>query len=264
MSSARRFRWSMVFPGSGILLAAAMMLGCATPSPVVRLEPKAPNVYWVSGRASIAQHDAGVRAAVAFEHQEGTLLGVRVEVLNQTGAPFEVQPTDFSYVACGNAGVASCGDGQRVVDPETILAALDDRESQANADAENEQAFLAPLLLLSVVGDAASLASGHGRDTTGLQSAALSEELAHSQILHQLEGASIASKRELWSNAAFRKNTLFPGAGVAGLVYLPIQQGVRYLWLTVRAGGHTFPFCFEQTIVPTAPPTRPAQGRITG
>jgi hypothetical protein len=52
----------------------------------------------------------------------------------------------------------------------------------------------------------------------------------------------------MWSNAAFRRNTLAPGGGTAGFITIPIETNVKYVWVTVRAAGQSLPFCFEQSV----------------
>jgi hypothetical protein len=232
-----------------LLILAGSGVGCALPEPLVRLNPRAPNVFWVAGRASVEKEDTGVRVAVAFEHQNGGLLGVRVEVKNQTDGAMDVKPQEFFYVTCGSDKVESCSQAKPEVDPEGVLAFLDSSASREQASAVNDQALLAPLLILSAVGDVASVASGHANGTTGLRTSAISQQMDSDAARHDSATASIGAQHNLWSNAALRRNTLLPGGGAAGLVYVPIEPNVRYLWLTVRAGGRMLPFGFEQVVV---------------
>ena len=237
-----------------ILTAATATAGCAGPSPIVRLTPIAPNVLWVSGRASVQKEETGVRVAVAFEHQDGPTLGVRVEVQNLTPAPLDLKPQDFSYVTCSDEGVQSCGGAKPLVDPERVLEALDVNESRERAAATNDANAMAPLLLLSVVSDVAAVSSGHASRTTGLQSAAISNQMDNDAARHDSSAATISAQRQMWSNAALRHNTLMPGDGVGGYVYIPIESNVRYLWLTVRTADRRFPFCFRQVVTEVDPP----------
>jgi hypothetical protein len=78
----------------------AMSLGCATPAPLVRLQPSAGEVVWVSGRATVTRADAGIRVGVAFDHQDGPALGLRVEVENGTATNLDVDPREFTFTAC--------------------------------------------------------------------------------------------------------------------------------------------------------------------
>jgi hypothetical protein len=246
-------KYSRLFPV--LMIVAGSTAGCFMPQPIVRLTPRAPNVVWIAGRASVQKEDTGVRTAVAFEHQNGSMLGVRVEVQNLTATAIDIKPQDFSYVTCSGDAVGSCGAAKPLVDPESVLASLDVNESREEAGAASDAAFMGPLLLLSVVADVGSIASGHAGRTTGLQTAAVSNQMENDTVRHEVASASIGAQRELWSNAALRRNTVPPGGGVSGFVYIPIEPKVRNLWLTVRAGGRRFPFCFRQDVTEIDPPT---------
>jgi hypothetical protein len=229
-------------------VASAGAAGCATPAPIYRLTPRSNEVYWVAGRPSVQKEAAGVRAAVAFEHQDGETLRVRVEMMNQSDARFDVKPTDFSFVTCTNESVASCGGAKPIVDPEMVLGALDERESRERADSVNDQAVLVPLLLLSAAAEVAAASKGHGGSVGVLRTAAIADRMDSNEARHDSATRSIGDQREMWSNGAFRRNTLAPGGGTAGFITIPIESNVKYVWLTVRAAGQSLPFCFEQSV----------------
>jgi hypothetical protein len=228
--------------------AGAGAAGCATPAPIYRLTPRSNEVYWIAGRPSMQKEAAGVRAAVAFEHQDGETLRLRVEMINQSDARFDVKPTDFSFVTCTSDTVASCGAAKPIVDPELVLGALDDRESRERADAVNDQAVWVPLLLLSAAAEVGAAAKGHGGSLGVLRTAAIADHMDSNEARHDSAAQSIGAQRDMWTNAAFRRNTLAPGGGTAGFVTNPIETDVKYVWLTVRAAGQRLPFCFEQSV----------------
>src|SRR5262245_31213012 len=113
---------NFVVRGSHLLpfVIAAMLFGCAAPGPLVRLYPSSPNVFWVSGRASLMREEGGVRVAAAFDYQDGGNLGLRVEVENGTEHTFDVDPRQFAYTPCLSMAVSSCGPTQFVVNPEQV------------------------------------------------------------------------------------------------------------------------------------------------
>lgn len=228
------------------------LVGCATPGPIVRLAPAGGDVTWIAGRAVLSQEQAGIRVAAAFEHQDGQMLALRVEVANDSEAKLQIEPRDVLFLACKTAERDTCGVTQRVVDPEEALMALDVSASREVAAAQNDAAFYAPLLILSAVADVASVASGKGSRTTGLRTAALSNQMHNDAERHDSAMASYASQREMWSNAALRRTTVQPGRTQGGMVFVPIDMTARYIWIQVRAGAAVFPFRFEQTV------TRPA------
>jgi hypothetical protein len=231
-----------------VLSVAGVVVGCATPMPLVRLNPDAPDVFWVGGRASVQKDTTGVRVAAAFEHQDGTNLAVRVEVENRTTDRLEVSPRDMTFSVCSSLAPASCSPSQPVIDPEQILAALAVAQSRGVADASNSQAFYGTLVLLNAVGDVASAA--HGRPTTGSGTLVAASAMEGDAAARDSAQASIAAQEQLWSNQTLRRNTLFPGQGTSGLVYLPINYQARYVWLQITVGGRLFPFHFAEVVTP--------------
>ena len=144
-----------------LALLAALLLGCATPAPIYRLDPRAGDVIWVAGRASLQQELGGIRVAAAFEQQHGDMFGVRIEIQNGTEERLEVGPRTISYSACSAISVSSCTASRKVINPEKVLASIDEKQSMDRAAAANSQAVLGTLVLLSAVGDVATIASGH-------------------------------------------------------------------------------------------------------
>jgi hypothetical protein len=248
----------------GLLIAFVSLLagvGCATPAPLVRLEPRnTAAVTWVAGRAVLNDEFAGIRVATAFEHQQGDLLGLRVEIENGSPSRIEVGPRDVIFMTCTAPDNASCGASRRVVDPELVIEDLDVRESRARAEAANEQALYTGLVLLSAVGDAASIASGRPHRTTGVGTVGLATRADAAATRAEGSSALRATGRELWANHALRRTTLNPGGAASGLVYLPIRKEAAYVWLQVRAGGQDFPFGFRQQVRVVSSYTPPAPG----
>src|SRR5215471_3654864 len=102
------------------LLASVILVGCATPSPIVRLYPRgADDVVWVSGRAVAAQEEDGVKVAAAFDHQTTDMIAFRLEVENDTGHRIEVTPDSVAFRTCRDE--KSCKKALWVIDPEDVL-----------------------------------------------------------------------------------------------------------------------------------------------
>jgi hypothetical protein len=237
------------------VLAATVVLfvfGCATPAPLVGLVPRNPNsVTWVNGRAVLEQGQGDVRVATAFEAQRGDLLGLRLEVQNGTTASFEVGPGDVTYMSCLGNATASCVGSFDIVDPEERLASIDTTTSREKAQAANAEAFDGTMMVLGAVADIGNAA--HGRPT--YSSAVAASELQGDEARHANAQTMFANERQLWSDAAFRRNTLPAGHGASGLIYVPIDLKAGYLWIHVRAGGHVFPFGFRQVVTQVAEPS---------
>jgi hypothetical protein len=234
------------------VLAATVVLfvfGCATPAPLVGLVPRNPNdVIWVDGRAALAREQDGVRVATAFEGQRGDLLGLRLEIENKTESRVQVSPDEITFMTCTERDWSTCAGSYDIVDPEERLGAIDEANSRERASASNSEAVLGTLTILSAVTDVAAIATRTTTPTTGLGTAAAGDALDNAEANHAGAQATFATERQLWSDVAFRRNTLSPGRGASGLIYLPIDPKAAYVWVHVRAGGHVFPFGFQQIV----------------
>jgi hypothetical protein len=226
------------------------LVGCATPAPLVRLYPRNPNAVWVSGRAVVAHEQAGIRVATAFDEQHQDTLGLRIEIQNLTNDRLEIAPEDVTYLTCTSERDASCSSLRPIINPEEVLMSLDVQSSRERANATNEQGFLTPLLLLSVVSDVAAVGSGRANASTGAGSTAIANDMENAAARHGRALSQMEAAHAQWSTAAFRRTTLFPGQGAAGYVYLPIETKARYVWLQVHAGGQRIPFGFTQVVTP--------------
>jgi len=235
------------------------VVGCATPQPLVSLHPDLSDVIWVSGRASIQKDADGVRVAAAFERQEGDRLALRVEVENATAGRVEVTPQRITFAPCQTLQVSSCQSSRQVIDPEQMLSAIDTQASRGAAEATNEQIVLGTVAVAGAVADVAAISSGQANRRTGLLTASSVDAMGASAAAADTEQARLAEQRAVWSDQALRRNTLFPGQAVGGLVYIPISDRARFLWLQAIVAGRTFSFHFAQTVTEVALSTSPKQ-----
>ncbi len=232
---------------AGLLLVAlpgALTAGCVTPEPLVRLRSMATDATWIAGRSVEAREKGGVRIAAAFDHQDEGRIAFRVEFENNSAKSIDVGPDAMSFHTCEK----DWSDERLVFDPEEAIAHIDAKRSRETADAENDSRAMAPFLFLSVVGDIATVASGRGKSTTGLRSAAIAADMDHDQARHANAVQQLGSAKEVWMNAAFRRTVLAPGQGAAGFVYIPIRKKARFVRLNVWAGDTTFTFMFKQRV----------------
>jgi hypothetical protein len=198
----------------------------------------------VAGRAAITREKQGVRVAAAFDRQDEHLLAVRVEVENRSDESVEVDPDNMTYTTCTGTARETCRQGDRVIDPEGRLFALDARRARERADAANDRAAGAPLLFLGFVADVGNAAGGTATNNT----AAVANEMDGDEARHDRAISRAEAEKERWSNEALRRTTLFPGQVLAGTVYVPIDPHARLVWIQVEVGLRRFPFCFEQTV----------------
>lgn len=237
---------ALTFSIPALVFIAALLFGCATPAPIYRLDPRAPDVIWVGGRASVQQERGGIRVATAFERQQGDSLALRVEIQNGTESRLEVGPQKIWHSPCSSPSVGSCRSSEKVIDPEAVLARIDEKQSIDRAAASNSQAALGTLVMLSAVADVASVASGRADSTTGLQTVSTANLMAGDAANRSGGLADLEQQRQAWSNEALRRNTLFPGQGTSGVVFVPIVPDARFVWVQMRVGRERFAFHFEQ------------------
>lgn len=231
----------------GLVALGGLTAGCVAPLPVVRLMPHDKNVTWVAGLAVTERSEGGVRAAVAFERQDGHGIGFRVEVQNDAPAPVVIDPRDMVFVTC--ATQANCSPRETVVDPEEMLLALDHARSREQAQGQSAAAAGTALLFLAITADVAAISKGHNRHA-GERTALAGINLSEAATASEQRIANIDAARAAWSSSTLRRTTLPTGRGAAGLVYVRLDEEAHYVWLDVRAGAHDFWFPFEQAIVP--------------
>jgi hypothetical protein len=139
-----------------------------------------------------------------------------------------------------------------VIDPERVLLALDETQSRERAKTINGQALLGTLVILNAVGDAATIASGRADRNTGAGTVAAGSMMQTAAIASETQRSSLTHQQVIWSNEALRRNTLFPGSGIGGRVYVPIDVDASVVWLHVRTGGRVFSFPFQQVVTQVA------------
>jgi hypothetical protein len=237
---------SSVRPLLFFALVGASLAGCATPAPVVRLEPIADNVFWVSGRPVMQLEQKGVRVAAAFEQQVRSMVGVRIEIENDTDHTLDVDPgQEFSFISCTSLSDSSCAKETFVVDPEQVIAYFDDQASREQAHAENDARAGDALVLLGAGADTLSLANRRA-SSAPLLTETTANDKANITSDHDRALSDLAAQRDMWSTAALRHTTLRPGDSVGGQVFIPVDRGVQTVWLRVRLGNRTFPFHFRE------------------
>lgn len=228
--------------------------GCAvTPSPVVRLAPTGRPAAWAMGQPVIALDHKGVKVAAAFDHQQDAMVGVRIEIVNESDEAFTFDPAAATYLACVGERVpaagASCWAKESVVDPEQLLLQLDLTHSRERAAQEGDEATGAVFSLLGAVGGVAATANGDHRGATRSFSSGARTSSAYGQSAAShgdRADRAIGTKQFLQGNI-LRKSTIQPGQGVAGTIYLPIVQNATLVTLNVAVKHATFRFPFHQT-----------------
>jgi hypothetical protein len=252
-----------VFPSAAllaVLFALTGAVGCAVaPDPVVRLTPRHPPAAWVAGQPVVTFQRDSVRLATAFARQRDNMVGVRLEIANDSGAPLIFDPAAVSYEACGGTGTATatgrngspgCGPRTYVFNPEELLLGLELAAARAKAEQESEEATASVFVLLNAVGGAASLANGDTRSADRFvdNMDRTSSRSSHAAAAHERRGYAFANTRQSLEGEVLRKTTIQPGQAVAGLVYFPVHPEATLVYLRVPLPGAQIRFDFEQTL----------------
>ncbi|MCG5054475.1 MAG: hypothetical protein KA712_16040 [Myxococcales bacterium] len=233
--------------------------GCATPSPVYRLEPLAAVDHWAQGRAVMKAASHDVEVALAYDGNRDGLLAFRLEVVNRGSEPLLVDPAGVTATRCVRRQTdLVCGLPLAFMNPEEHLLALELAQSEIQAHHENEQSWNTGLLFFSLVGDI-----GNGRSYGTSNTAAISADRDLETLKHQNRQVRFGSALEFWQAAAFRRTTLVSGAGASGLLLARPEPAVRTLEVKVPVGTQTFSFPFAQVVYDPAA-LRPAPRRPVG
>jgi hypothetical protein len=236
-----------------VVIVVASAFGCATPQPVVRLQPTSPDVVWRSGRAIVSQQTTDLKVAVAFERMAEQRLVFRVELQNLGPQRRDVGPHQMVYRTCVKP--PSCGPRRNVIDPEQRLLALDVARSRTRASQQDSAGLGAALLMLNAVATVGAVAAGEGEQAAHLASDGLLLAQGTSQSIerHDQQIASIEADKLDWAASALRRTTLGPEQGIAGMVNLPLNLEATRIWLGVTIDGTTLWFGFEQIVIAVAP-----------
>jgi hypothetical protein len=240
---------TVVSPTLLLLLQAA---GCVTPPPIISLHPRGPDVIWNAGHEVLTRADGGVRVAVSFEHESQSLIALRVEIANESGARIDVDPHDVTYATCLGDLPSSCAPAAFVIDPETVIDNLEVQHSIQTAKAANDATAGAVLVMLGAVADVGAAAHGH---SGGAQNTAAAANLSDSTNAGNAATIGGIENAQMTWTGAFRRTTLFPGQGVGGSVFMPTVPDARVVWLQVKVGERKFMFCFWQEVKQVLPET---------
>jgi hypothetical protein len=235
--------------GPFLLLSALATAGCFVPSPVVRLSPETPDVIWRDGRGVMTREGPGYRVAVAFDHQVGRKLAMRLEVQNTGADRFDVDPAEMSVVTCQTPQV--CSAPFAILDPERALIALDEARAREEASQKNDAALGTALVLLDVTAGVAAAASGKPAEAAGFvaDSAEVGASTNAALAGHDATLGRLEQQRASWAAVALRRSTVLPGEQLSGFLYLPLDSYAVRVFLRVGLGGPEIWFPFRQEVV---------------
>lgn len=255
-----------------LLLFAGLMLGCASPQPVYRLDAQSADSssVWRQGRRIVTRTVDSVQVAVAYGRTTSEGHKFHIAYANRSGTSRTFDPQNVFGVVTGRrssykrkvqveTGEEETEDGphyeyRRVTltatdtmparDPEEMLLRIDRQQARATAEAANDATANALISVLDAVNTFASPAPSPEERT-----AEASEELSRAadRAENQRTQNRLQQRRAQWAQSALRRTTLLPGERTSGVVYVPVDPRATRLVLHVNVGSRTVTIPFQQT-----------------
>lgn len=242
-------------------LATSLLSGCA-PAKITLydLAPVSPSVSWNRGVAMASCQDSGFSAEAGFVASDRLAAQIRVQVRNQSSAPLELDPQQFTIVThiLDSAGV---DDPLRLppVDPNLRIREIENARAleSAKTNPYRYNGFDAVGDLLGgVVGIAGLFVKKTPEQRAQEEKDRQSEQDRREQrerderdwdAMHDRTLASLDAQRDFWQRLAVGRTTLPPGGAEEGLLVLSLHPKASTVDLVLRVGVGECTIPFRQT-----------------
>mgnify|MGYP005619176621 CR=1 FL=1 len=231
-------------------LAILLLGSCAAPRVVTRLTPEAPEGHYEMGREYISLSNDSVIAELGFDGIHQDYLVFDFVVVNQTGHPLNLQPSDFYYVVLDSALADSSKLPPRMaVHPERILQQYEETLEEWSGEKE----FNAILGFVDAgVGMIVNTTAFFATEDPGYIADAILGALdkagyyvsADHRIGHHM--SVISEEKEIVRQEIFRSLTLPPGKVASGYVFFPRDHDARYCMFCFPVDDQLFQFVYHQ------------------
>jgi hypothetical protein len=239
-----------------LLLLAA---GCAPRT--LYLTPVADEYGTHEGRRVVRQTHDGLKIVTSFDGRWGDFLVFDTEVSNESDAPIQIRPADFTSQGL-DAKWSVVGNGFTkqslfaAADPDQSVTYATDQLRRAERRQRFNRVFNTVLMLAAVTADVASAASAESRQNPQRYVAnrvafqntydvisikALNDRRQYASDLDRWE-----HYRWVFQHEPLRRTELAPGDGIRGRVYVPYVAGATFVRLNYPASDTPFTFLFEQ------------------
>lgn len=205
-----------------------LVVSCATPQAVIRMNPLSQDVKWNYGQAYVSDTLNGIVVEAAFEKATHDYTIFNIAVVNLSNMSYLADPAYFTFEEQNNDSVSPTI--IRALDPETMLLNIDKEMSQSEADAKNlavgaavaTGALLATAAVVAVSSDNdddVHYSNHRYADPDLLIAAPLMIETVDDNPESYV--AETDRRREFWELSTMRKTTLDPGFKIEGKVIFP-------------------------------------------
>lgn len=232
-------------------LALALLIGCAVPQPVSRLEPIPQNgiTTWNYGNQRITLPEQnGLQVSTAYRASDPRNFMLEFHIQNRSGEAVLVTPEQFYYEALA-ADTATVLATLYANDPEAELLQMDLQESRLHAEQQNETASELVAVAIGIADDVTDRNETQAeRNLEWTEREARRAEYESSQANYGIDFRSLNEKRDYWANRTIRRTTIEPGYELAGSVFFPRNNDARFIRVHFTIENQPFTATFHQVL----------------
>ncbi len=223
-----------------------------SPQLIYRLQPESDSTVWLWGKQYQQTTKSNFEIFIAFSEQYENYLVFDFSIANSSDIPVLIKPEDFYYIPkTYNEKIENIMvlDTTWAVDPEKKLLKIDKDKSIEDADFAEANAtdLLGSVLKMSY--DIATI--GKEKTNEEIEKKALEDQRdelnsLNQEITHNNSIKNLNNKRNLWSNKAIRKTTLFPKYSIHGYIFFPANKRANGLSIEIPVENIIFTADFNQ------------------
>lgn len=211
---------------SNILLSAfvlSILVSCATPQAIIRMQPTDKNVKWFYGQAFASDTLLGIVVQAAFERATSDYNIFSLSFTNNSNMDYLVDPSTFYFedVSTNTLNPHII----KAIDPESILLDIDKQISQNDADIKNARisgaiitgTLVAATVALAVSDDDRPNHNRHNDPDLFIAAPIIIDN--GNNYSNEVNISPLEQKRDTWETSTIRKTTLEPKYKVEGKIF---------------------------------------------
>lgn len=232
-------------------LALALLVSCAAPQPVARLEPilQKGTATWSHGNQRITLPEQnGLQLSTAYRASDPHHLMLEFHIQNRSNKAVLVTPEQFFYEALA-ADTTTILATSYANDPEKELLQMELTESRLRAEQQNETTSELFAIAIDIADDITDRNETQAeRNLEWTEQEARHAEYESSQANYEINFRSMNEKRDYWANRTIRRTTVEPGYELAGSVFFPRNNEARFIRVHFVIDNQTFTATFKQVL----------------
>lgn len=232
-------------------LTLMLLIGCAVPQPVSRLDPITDevNVKWSYGNQLITlPEQGGLTVSTAFRASDPANFMLEFSIRNASNDAVLVTPEQFYYEALA-ADTATVLAKVYANDPEKALLEMDLQESRLRAQQQNESASELFAIAVDIADDVTDKnETQEEQNVEWAEQEARRAEYESSKANYELNFSSLNDERAYWANRTVRRTTVEPNYELTGSVFFPRNNDARFIRVYFIVDNQTFTATFRQVL----------------